>query len=180
MNLWQRHGTTKPAEITIRPARKDDAETVSRMARALSLSDGGRPSRFTAEGFLNDGFGERPWFHTLIAEVGGHPVGYAVYYFGYDTDTASPGVYLADLYVQEASRRQSGGRHLVNAVAAAGRAEGGRWMFWSVLKRNKGARRFYRTIAPELKDVIVCAAFGSNFERLADDAPPVRPVTHPD
>ena len=180
MNLWQRHGTAIPAEITIRPARKDDAEAVSRMARALSLSDGGRPSRFTAEGFLRDGFGERRWFHTLVAEMDGRPVGYAVYYFGYDTDTASPGVYLADLYVEEKSRRRGGGRLLVGAVAAAGRSNGGRWMFWSVLKQNKGARRFYRTIAPELKDVIVCAAFGANFERLADDATPVRPVIHRD
>ncbi len=41
-------------------------------------------------------------------------------------------------------------------------------MFWSVLKRNRGARRFYKKIAPELKDVIVCAAFGRRFESLAD------------
>jgi hypothetical protein len=41
-------------------------------------------------------------------------------------------------------------------------------MFWSVLKRNRAGRRFYRTIAPELKDVVVCAALGASFERLSD------------
>jgi len=40
-------------------------------------------------------------------------------------------------------------------------------MFWSVLKRNRTARRFYRTMAPELKDIVVCAAFGEGFDKLA-------------
>ena len=40
-------------------------------------------------------------------------------------------------------------------------------MFWSVLKRNRAGRRFYRTMAPELNDIVVCAAFGTGFDRLA-------------
>ena len=41
-------------------------------------------------------------------------------------------------------------------------------MFWSVVKRNRAARRFYRKLVPELRNVIVCAAFGSEFNRIAD------------
>ena len=57
---------------------------------------------------------------------------------------------------------------LMAAVARTCRAEGGRWMFWSVLKRNRAGRRFYRTMAPELKDIVVCATLGEAFDRLAD------------
>lgn len=184
MNLWRRNGDEGPAEITVRPASEADAEAVARMARALSLSDGGRPSRFSAESFISDGFGDKPRFHAIVAEIQGKVVGYAVFYHGYDTDTASPGTYLADLYVDEASRRRGAGHRLVSAVAAAGRQEGGRWMFWSVLRQNKGARRFYKAVAPELRDVIVCAAFGSNFDQLADATAntddPAPPVTRRD
>ena len=168
MNLWRRHGSLGPTVISVRPARADDADAVARMARALSMSDGGRPSRFTADSFRRDGFGETPRFQALVAERDGEIVGYAVYYQGYDTDTATSGVYLADLYVEEDSRRRGVGRTLMRAVAAACRETGGQWMFWSVLRHNKGARRFYRSLAPELKDVIVCAAFGSNFDKLVD------------
>ncbi len=154
--------------ITVRPARPDDADQIARMARALSIADGGRPSRFTAETFRRDGFGEVAAFSTFVAELGGEAVGYAIYYPGYDTDSATSGIYIADLYVDQARRRQGVGRTLVANLAAEARTRGARWMFWSVLKRNRGARRFYKKIAPELEDVIVCAAFGHHFDALAD------------
>ena len=154
--------------IRVRPARPEDAEDIARMARGLSLSDGGRPSKFTADNVLRDGFGDKPAFAAMIAEFDGEVAGYAVYYPGYDTDSATAGVYLADLYVREDRRRLGIGRALIGTVAADCRATGARWMFWSVLKRNRGGRRFYRKIAPELKDVVVCAAFGSAFDRLVD------------
>lgn len=156
--------------ISVRPAQAEDAEAVVRLAQSLSLSDGGRPSRFTAEVYVRDGFGARPAFRALIAEIDGGAVGYALYYPGYDTDRATRGVYLADLYVIERHRRRGVGRALMRAVAGACRSDGGRWMFWSVLKRNRAGRRFYRSIAPELKDIVVCAALGDAFERLAEGA----------
>lgn len=154
--------------ITVRSARPDDAEAIARMARALSIADGGRPSRFSAESFRRDGFGADAAFSAIVAELDGASVGYAIHYPGYDTDSATRGVYLADLYVDETHRRLGVGSALVAALAAAARSDGARWMFWSVLKRNRGARRFYKKIAPELKDVIVCAAFGRRFDALAD------------
>ena len=127
--------------ISVRPAEPEDADVVARFAQALSLSDGGRPSHFTAEKYRHDGFGERPAFRALIAEVGGEPVGYALYYPGYDTDRATRGVYLADLYIMARFRRRGVGRMLMRAVARACRSDGGAWRFWSVLKRNRAGRR---------------------------------------
>ena len=158
-------GSRPPIEV--RPAVAGDADAIAAMARALSLSDGGNPSRFSTEAFLRDGFGDPPAFRATIAFVDGAAAGYAVYYWGYDTDSATRGVYLADLFVDESHRRRGAGRALVAAVAREARDQGGRWMFWSVLRRNRSARRFYRKIAPELRDVIVCAAFGASFDRIA-------------
>ncbi len=156
--------------VRVRPAVRADAASVAGMASALSRAEGGFPSRFTEESYLRDGFGAEPAFRALVCEIDGEIAGYAVYYPGYDTDTATRGVYLADLYVREAARRQGVGRALVAGVAEACRSSGGRWMFWSVLRRNRTGRRFYKALAPELKDVIVCAAFGRTFEHLADMA----------
>lgn len=160
--------TNHKPDILVRPARCEDAEAIARMARALSVSDGGRVSRFSADAFVRDGFGDRPAFAAVIAECGGTAAGYAVYYWGYDTDSATRGVYLADLYVDETSRRGGVGTALMVAVSRHTRDQGGRWIFWSVLKRNKAARKFYRHLAPELKDVVICAAFGTSFDRIAE------------
>jgi GNAT superfamily N-acetyltransferase len=154
--------------IVVRPAGRADARAIAGMASALSRAEGGFPSRFTEDTYLRDGFGPNPAFRGLVAELEGEIAGYAVYYPGYDTDTATRGVYLADLFVREQARRQGIGRALVSGVAEHCRALGGRWMFWSVLRHNKAGRRFYKALAPELKDVIVCAAFGRTFDRLAD------------
>lgn len=158
---------TPLAPVTVRPANSNDAEAVVRLARGLSLTDGGRPSRLTEEAYRRDGFGDAPAFSVLVAERGGAIAGYALYFLGYDTDRATRGVYLADLYVDEKHRRSGIGRALMKAVARACREAGGEWMFWSVLKRNRAARRFYKTLAPELNDVVLCAALGESFDRLA-------------
>ena len=155
-------------KLKIRPAIPEDADAIAGMARALSLADGSRPSRFSADAFLRDGFGDTAAFQTMVAERNGTVAGYAIYYWGYDTDSATRGVYLADLYVSEARRRAGVGTTLISETAHFARADGARWIFWSVLKRNRGARRFYRKLALELRDVIICAAFGASFDKIAD------------
>jgi GNAT superfamily N-acetyltransferase len=172
--MWRHQGdmadriSGEKSSIAVRPAQREDATAIASMARALSVSDGGRVSRFSAEAFLRDGFADPPAFHTLVAECDGAHAGYAVYYWGYDTDSATRGIYLADLYVDEAHRRSGIGTALMTGISRHTRDQGGRWIFWSVLKRNKAARKFYRHLAPELKDVAICAAFGTSFDRIAD------------
>ena len=102
-----------------------------------------------------------------MAETNGNVVGYALYYFGYDTIRAKRGIILSDLFVEEAWRRQGIGSCLMNAAAKACNNTGGTWMFWAVLKRNRRARKFYKTIAPELPNVLLCVSTGKNFQKLA-------------
>lgn len=171
MMRWRKGGAgpRSPVEgLVVRPARPGDGEAVAAMAQALGRSDSGRASDFTAERFRDDGFDAGRAFETLVAESGDGLLGYAIFYPGYDTDSASRGIYLADLYVREGYRRRGVGRALVRGLAAHGRSGGARWMFWSVRRRNRRARRFYRALAPELREVLLCAAFGPRFDRLAD------------
>ncbi|MDE0057120.1 MAG: GNAT family N-acetyltransferase [Defluviicoccus sp.] len=166
---WRRTGKAEPVEgLAVRPARPGDGEAVAAMARALGRADSGRASDFTPERFRSDGFGADRAFETLVAEAAGGLLGYAIFYPGYDTDSASRGLYLADLYVREEFRRRGVGRALVQGLAAYGQERGARWMFWSVRRGNRRARRFYRALAPELTGVILCAAFGRRFELLAE------------
>ena len=170
--LWRRIGRTGPAGsvegLVVRPARPEDGDAVAAMARALGRSDSGRASGFTAQRFRSDGFGGDRAFETLVADAGDALLGYAIFYPGYDTDSATRGIYLADLYVREGHRRRGVGRALVQGLAAHAQTGGAQWMFWSVRKRNRRARRFYRALAPELPGVMLCAAFGRRFQLLAE------------
>lgn len=169
MGLFSR--TEKPIEdlspVCVRPATAADAAEIVRLAQSLSIADGGRPSRLTEDNYRRDGFGPDPAFAALVAEIDDINVGYALYFSGYDTDRATRGVYLSDLYVDLTWRRRGVGRALMQETARACKDLGGEWMFWSVLKRNKKARKFYKTMAPELSDVVLCAALGESFRRLS-------------
>ncbi len=155
------------ATILVRPAVRADAEAVATLAQQSRPPGRSRPSELSAEIFLRDGFGNNAAFRTLIAEANGAARGYAIYFWGYDPGSATRGVYLAALFVDEHWRRRGIGRALVRGLARLASTEGGRWVFWSVLKNDRRARRFYRTLAPELANVVVCAAYGQDFDRIA-------------
>ena len=139
----------------IRPAAPDDGERVAAMCAALSAEEAtGHASRFTAEVFRRDGFGPRPAFACLLAEVHGRALGYALYHDDYDTDRLCRSVYLADLYVETAARGRGLGRSLMAAVAQAGRRRDAEVMMWTVLKTNLTARRFYAGVGKEIDDQV--------------------------
>ena len=119
------------------------------LAAALIAHEGKEPPAFSADDFRRDGFGPKAAFSTLVAEEKGALVGYALFYPGYDVETAARGVHLADLFVLESSRRRGVGRALLAAVARASREAEGRWISWAVVKNNREGREFYRAIGAE-------------------------------
>lgn len=88
-------------------------------------------------------FGPQAYAHTLIARLGGQPAGFAVYFFNYSTFLGKPGLYLEDLYVRPAARRQGVGQRLLAHLAGIGLERGCGRMEWAVLDWNERAIAFY-------------------------------------
>lgn len=154
--------------ISVRSANASDAQAFVRLMKTRIIAVGGVSSKLTAAKYKQDGFGDNPAFSALVAEIQNEIVGCAVYFPGYDANRATRGIYLSELYVDHKWRRLGVGRALIIGTARACKHLGGEWMFWSVLKRNKGARKFYKTIVSELSEVVLCAAIGDSFRRLSD------------
>jgi GNAT superfamily N-acetyltransferase len=120
----------------------------------------------TAEAVRETLFGARPAAETLIAELDGQPAGFAIFFQNYSTFLGRPGIYLEDLFVKPALRRQGVGRALFSRVArlaverACGRFE------WSVLDWNEPAIAFYRSLgAVPLSDWTVFRLTGDALTR---------------
>jgi len=91
-------------------------------------------------------FGVRPAAEVLIAEVGGAPVGFALFFQSYSTFLAKPGLYLEDLFVRPAARGGGVGSALLSALARiAMQRHYGRFE-WSVLDWNEPAIRLYQSL----------------------------------
>jgi GNAT superfamily N-acetyltransferase len=117
-------------------------------------------------------FGVRPAAEVLIAEVGGAPVGFALFFQSYSTFLAKPGLYLEDLFVRPAARGQGVGSALLSALARiAVQRHYGRFE-WSVLDWNEPAIRLYRALGAEpLTEWTVNRLTGEPLEKLADQWP---------
>ncbi|MGX9143797.1 N-acetyltransferase family protein [Mesorhizobium sp. 128a] len=100
----------------------------------------------TAEDLRHYGFGEKPAFSTLIAEVGGEFAGLCLHFPIFSTWMGRPGVYIQDLYVEDRFRGRKVGEKLLRRVARDCRRDGGAYLRLSVDTDNDGAKAFYEKL----------------------------------
>jgi GNAT superfamily N-acetyltransferase len=156
----------------IRPAQASDATLVARMLGELLTALGEPAFDFDATSrILADGFGPTPRFQAIIAEKNGAPVGYALFWPIYDSESGSQAQFLSDLMVVEGARGGGIARDLMGDVARQALAAGFPQMLWEVLEGNTQARAFYRKIAREYDKAIVVTCADEDFRRLVAEAP---------
>jgi ribosomal protein S18 acetylase RimI-like enzyme len=136
--------------LIIRACTLEDASEIERLygqsvAHLRSLGDTDE-FLFSAEVYGRDGFGANPAFAGIVAEVGEQLVGYLLYQMNYDTDAAARSLFILDLAVDEAARRQGVGRALMDAAASLCRALGGSELVWAVYNKNQLAFDFYLSL----------------------------------
>ncbi len=158
--------------VHIRPATAEDADTILGFVHALAIYDGA-PERVvaTAEDLRRDGLGEGAWFEALIAELGGAPVGYALFYPTYTAWEGRPGLFLEDAFLAEEARGKGIGRRVMAALAAIALARGWTRIDLRVRADNR-ARAFYDDIGMgPLEGWISYKLSGPPLAALAAEAP---------
>ena len=121
-------------------------------------------------------FGARPGAEVVIAELGGAPVGFALFFPSYSTFLAKPGMYLEDLFVQPVARGKGVGSALLSALARISLDRSYGRFEWSVLDWNEPAIRLYRSLgAAPMDEWTVNRLTGAPLAKLAEQWPhPVR------
>ncbi|MBO1768690.1 GNAT family N-acetyltransferase [Agrococcus sp. TF02-05] len=97
-------------------------------------------------------FGDEPRAFAHVVERYGAIVGIAIWFLTYSTWTGTHGIWLEDLYVDEAQRGRGYGRALMAALAAECVERGYRRFEWTVLDWNEPSIGFYRSIGAEPLD----------------------------
>src|SRR5262245_11798213 len=88
-------------------------------------------------------FGGRRVAEARIAEVGGQPMGYALFFRNFSAWLGRPGIYLEDIYVRPAARGKGVGTALLREVARVAVQRGCGRLEWAVLDWNESAIEFY-------------------------------------
>lgn len=135
-------------DVTIREAGPGDAGAIVHLIGELAEFERLRTDvKVTEADLLRDGLGpgtERR-FECLLAERGGRAIGFALYFHNYSTFEGRAGMYVEDIFVEEAARGAGVGRALICRLAALAVARGCPRLELSVLHWNP-ARAFYERL----------------------------------
>ena len=91
-------------------------------------------------------FGPRPYAEVVVAEAGGEPAGFALFFHNYSTFLGKPGLYLEDLFVRPRFRGLGLGKRLMQFLAHTAVERGCGRFEWSVLDWNAPSIAFYRSL----------------------------------
>lgn len=145
--------TILPDGAVLRAARPGDEDGILALIHALAVYER-EPDAVenTAEALAASLFGAEPRVFAHVVERQGEIVGIAIWFVTYSTWTGRHGIWLEDLYVDEARRGSGYGKALMRALAAVCVARDYSRFEWTVLDWNAPSIAFYRSIGAEPQD----------------------------
>ena len=156
----------------IRPARPGDVAAVHAMIRELAEFERLAHLCVASEADLAAAlFGPLPAAEVLIACRDGEAAGFALFFHNFSTFLGRRGLWLEDLFVRPAHRRQGCAQALLTTLADLARERGCGRFEWAVLDWNAPAIDFYRSLgATVLPDWRIVRVVGPALDHLAGKA----------
>ena len=155
----------------IRPAAPVDVPAIHALIGALADYENLTPVFVATTADIADAlFGPRPAAEVLIASKNGEAAGFALFFHNFSTFLGRRGLWLEDLFVNPAFRRQGCAKALLKALAELAVARGCGRFEWAVLDWNASAITFYESLgAKVLPDWRIVRVVGPALQALAGD-----------
>ena len=130
--------------VVIRKGTRKDLPAVLALVKELALFEKA-PDEVTntLREMEEDGFGPKPAFEFLVADLDGEIAGIALYFVKYST-WKGKGIYLDDLIVTSRHRGKGIGKKLFQRVIDEAKKRNAKQLHWQVLDWNTPAIDFYR------------------------------------
>jgi len=162
---------TDRESFQIRAATKNDVPVILSFIRKLADYERLSHEVVASEAGLRDTlFGRRRTAEVALAYYKRAPVGFVLFFHNYSTFLGRPGVYIEDLFVDEAFRRRGFGGALLRHVAKLAKERHCGRLEWSVLDWNEPAINFYRKLgAVPMSEWTVFRIAGESLARLAGE-----------
>jgi GNAT superfamily N-acetyltransferase len=153
----------------IRAAGPDDVPAVHAMIGSLAAYERLAHLHVATEADLHAAlFGPRPAAEVLIACQDGRPAAFALFFHNFSTFLGRRGLWLEDLFVEPAFRRQGCAKALLRALAGIARDRGCGRFEWAVLDWNASAIEFYQSLgATVLPDWRIVRVVGDALDTMA-------------
>jgi len=158
------------AKLVVRAARPEDCEALYEMLGALAeYEKAPGANKATPDILRRDGFGARPKYEAMIAELDGKPVGFSIWTSNYSTWEGRAGLFLEDIFVYDHVRGHGVGKAMLARLAKIATARGLGRIDLNVLTWNP-ARGFYEKLGiNHLDDWVPYRLRGDVLQRLAGE-----------
>ncbi len=162
--------STSVPGFEIRPATEADAPVILSFVKQLAEYEKLAGEVAATESSIRDTlFGNRRVAEVAIGYFEAKPAGFVLFFHNYSTFLGRPGLYIEDLFVEEAYRRRGFGRALLLYVARLAEERRCGRLEWSVLDWNEPAIQFYKKLgALPMSDWTVYRVTGESLRRLAN------------
>ncbi|MDH6545203.1 GNAT family N-acetyltransferase [Streptomyces sp. SPB4] len=135
--------------MQIEQATEQDVDVISVILGEIEAYYGGQPIPADGEQIRAALFGAQPAATVLLARAGDEVVGMASFSFLWPAAGADRSLYLKELYVREAARRQGVAGALIAAVRDAAAKAGCSRVEWTADTDNPAALSFYQALGAE-------------------------------
>ena len=136
----------------IRKAEKKDSLAILNLIKELALFEKEPESvKLKLSDIENDGFGTKPLFECIVAEINERVIGMAIYYPRYSTWNG-PTIHLEDLIVSEQYKSKGIGTQLYSNFIKMAFNSGVKRVEWNVLDWNSPAINFYKKSGAKVLD----------------------------
>jgi len=163
--------STDIPSFQIRAATKDDVPVILSFIKKLADYERLSHEVVATEAVLRESlFGRRRTAEVALGYFKREPVGFVLFFHNYSTFLGQPGIYIEDLFVDEAFRRRGFGRALLTYVARLAKERRCGRLEWSVLDWNEPAINFYKKLgATPMTEWTVHRVTGESLRKLAAD-----------
>lgn len=157
------------SDFEIKPATEADVPLILAFIKKLAVYEKLAHKVVATEAGLRASlFGARRAAEVVIGYYQSEPVCFALFFHNFSTFLGQAGIYLEDLYVDEAQRGKGFGKALLIYLAKLAQARGCGRLEWSVLNWNEPAINFYRSLgAAPMDEWRVYRVSGAALENLA-------------
>ena len=136
----------------IRKAEKKDSLAILNLIKELALFEKEPESvKLKLSDIEKDGFGTKPLFECIVAEINKRIIGMAIYYPRYSTWNG-PTIHLEDLIVSEQYKGKGIGTQLYSNFIEMAFNSGVKRVEWNVLDWNSPAINFYKKSGAKVLD----------------------------
>lgn len=156
--------------MIIRDGEKKDIPVIFKFIRDLAIYENAEHEVLASEKDIEKTlFNKEIPTKSLICEIDGTPIGFAVYFYNYSTWLGKHGIYLEDLYIDPKFRGMGYGKKLIKKVAKIAVNNGCDRFQWSCLDWNKPSLDFYNSIgAEQLNEWIALRLSGDKLKEFAE------------